>query len=203
MSATISSTTLSSTGDQYVWVGGLTGDWGTASNWEDVTTNQDPATVPPGSNDAVTIGAVAGVVDVVTGTGNSASLNLSGGVLLSGQFGTGSLSLQSSSSSSPASTLTLDAGDTVNVSGDGSAGSGATLDLSGGALTVGGNFSYSYNGSVSIDGGALTIGGNLTTYETPFSVRGGGTLSVTGNVTDSYYYSTYNIAGGTFQAPAR
>ncbi len=184
--------------DQYVWIGGVTGDWGTASNWQDVTTGANPASVAPGSNDAVTIGAASGVVDVITGTGNSLSLTLSGSLDLAGQFATGNLTLQRPSGSSPAPTLILKANDTLSVSGNVSTDSGATLNLSGGALTVGGNFSYSYNGSANINGGTLSIAGNLTTYQTPFSVSGGGMLSVSGDITDSYYYSNYTINGSTF-----
>ena len=55
------------TGDSYVWSGPITGSWGVAANWTDLSTGQDPAATPPGGIDAVTIDAAANGIQVITG----------------------------------------------------------------------------------------------------------------------------------------
>jgi len=81
-----------SAANQYAWNGSIAGSWDLASNWDDTTTSSNPASVAPGANDAVSITAASGIVDVITGKGNSSSLTTSGPVVLSGQFSTGSFS---------------------------------------------------------------------------------------------------------------
>jgi hypothetical protein len=34
---------------QFIWIGAEDGYWQTASNWDDITTDQNPATIAPGS----------------------------------------------------------------------------------------------------------------------------------------------------------
>jgi hypothetical protein len=59
--------------DTYAWIGGPTGDWGTAANWADVTQGQTPAIIAPGSLDTVFVNNT-----VLSGNGNAASLTWTG-----------------------------------------------------------------------------------------------------------------------------
>ena len=119
-----------SSADNYVWVGPVAGSWDVAGNWEDTTAGLDPATVAPGSNDNVTINAAGSAVQVVTGTGNSASLTINGATSLAGDFTTGALAVNSA--------LTVNTGDTLAVSGNATFDGSLTLDgtLTAGSLTT-------------------------------------------------------------------
>jgi hypothetical protein len=77
--------------DAYVWSGGLSGAWGDAANWTDITTGADPASAPPGATNAVTVNGSSGGTTDITGTGASASLTLDNSTELDGQFTTGAL----------------------------------------------------------------------------------------------------------------
>ena len=189
-------------GDSYLWLGAASGSWNDASNWQDVTEGA-PATVAPGVNDFVTIDAAAGgATTVITGTGASASLTLTGGTtLLDGQFSTGQLDLTGAGPS-----LDLDAGDTLSVSGAlatvGYSGS-PEINVDGGVLTVGGDVSFAGSLSVGL-GGSMTVGGdivggaNLSVYGGALTVEGAqntGTinLSVSGG-------AVAQLAGGGMSA---
>ena len=185
--------------DSYVWGSSIAGSWDVASNWNDVTAGQNPASVAPGSNDAVLVAAAGGgAVTIISGTGASSSLTLQGATLLDGQFATGTFSIATTPNVwDGAGSLTLDAGDTLTVTGDGSIAQHGQLTInSGGALTVDGNFNGGDN-QLSLSGGSLTAG-SLTTSETFFNLSGGAALTVLGNVNDSYYYSSFTVNDSTF-----
>ncbi len=79
--------------DDYVWGSNVAGSWGNPANWNGTTTGQSPAAAAPGSTDNVTISAAAGgATNVVTGTGDSASLTIGGAAALQGQFTAGAYS---------------------------------------------------------------------------------------------------------------
>ena len=174
-------------GDNYVWIGPVEGSWDVAGNWEDTTAGQDPASVAPGSNDSVTINAAGSTTQVITGTGDSASLTIDGATSLAGDFTTGALAVNSA--------LTVSTGDTLAVSGNATFDGLFTLDgtLTAGSLTTD-------NGSFNITGGTLTAG-SLTTEIGGFDLNAGATLSITGNVAGSGNQfvsdSTFTV-GGTF-----
>jgi len=166
-------------GDTYVWGGSIAGSWTLSSNWDDTTTNQNPAALAPGVANAVTIGAAAnGQTTVITGNGYSASLTIDGSTLLGGQFETGSLTASGS-----ATALDLNTGDTLTVSGAASI-EAATLD--GGSLEVGGALSTNGYESIAIDNGGVLTAGSLSTSYASYLVGSDGILSIKGNVSDAY-----------------
>jgi hypothetical protein len=157
-------------GDSYVWGAAAAGSWDLASNWIDTTTGQNPAPAAPGANDSVTIDAAAGgSTHVITGTGDSASLSITGPTLLSGQFTTGMLDFDGSTNLTSNADLALNAGDTLTVAGN------ATVDEA--------DF-----GGFDIGGGTVAIDGNLAfdAYSSVNEVSDGGVLSVAGSVTSSF-----------------
>ena len=141
-------------GDNYLWAGPAADSWDVAGNWDDTTTGATPATVAPGVNDTVTIDATAsGAVQVITGTGASASLTILGATDLAGQFTTGALNLQVSDPVNQP--VSLGGGDSLAVSGDVT--SDGTIEVSGGSFTAGGavstfNLEVANSGSVQIAG---------------------------------------------------
>jgi hypothetical protein len=54
-----------SIGDTFVWIGSLSGDWNTATNWQDVTSGADPAFAPPGPNDTAIFNTPVGQTQTV------------------------------------------------------------------------------------------------------------------------------------------
>ena len=108
------------TGAEFAWASSVEGSWDVASNWNDVTAGQNPASVAPGPNDAVLVAAAGGgAVTIISGTGASSSLTLQGATLLDGQFATGTFSIATTPNVwDGAGSLTLDAGDTLTVTGD-------------------------------------------------------------------------------------
>jgi hypothetical protein len=98
--------------NNYVWTAPVAGSWDLASNWEDMTAHQNPAHVAPGSQDDVTIDATDnGIVHVINGVGDSASLTIKGTTDLAGNFTTGTLVLVGGG-------LTVAGGDGLTVTGD-------------------------------------------------------------------------------------
>ena len=129
------STSVTFVGAQYVWAGPVAGSWDTAANWNDTTTGQNPALVPPGGNDNVTINATS-AVQVISGSGNAASLTINGSTSLAGQFTTGTLT-------------TLGNGDTLEL------GANASLTIGAAESTIG-------SGLIQLDGGTLTDAAGIT-----------------------------------------
>ena len=169
-----------STADQYVWGSAIAGSWDVAGNWDDTTAGQTPASVAPGSNDIVTIGAAGGsATHVITGVGDSASLTIEGATVLSGQFATGALTVGEVGTAGSAQ---LNAGNSLSVSGDASIQRGSALTADAGGLTIGGDASLFISSSLNIGGGtAATIGGDLDSYNSSVDVSSGGSLMVSGD----------------------
>jgi len=164
-------------GDSYVWGAALFGNWDLASDWIDATTGQDPAPVAPGANDSVTVDAAAGgATHVITGTGDSASLSITGPTLLSGQFTTGTLDFDGSTNPSSNTDLALDGGDTLTVAGNATIDDAdfGGFDVGGGAMTIGGNLAFNAYSSVNevSDGGVLSVAGTVTSASPEVSISG-------------------------------
>ena len=138
----------------YLWVGGGSGNWNIASNWQ---VDGNPATSQPGPGDSVSV-VPGGATTTITGSGSlqSAMLSLAGAVDLDGQFTTGagslvgygsSLTIENGASLDDTGAFTADYDTALTVSGPSSATSfsAASLQqsfasdtLNGGAITVGG-----------------------------------------------------------------
>ena len=195
--------TLSS--DKYFWIGSSGGLWGTASNWQDVTAGQNPASSAPGSGNAVTIaGATGSIYEVIGGGGAAASLSVSGLVELLGSYTTGMLSVATppaSGSTSLTGSLELGAGaslqaTSVSVGLPTTYNSAASyVSAAAGTLTVTAGAALSTSGTLTVGDGSLvaqgsgasvSIGGNLilgtanpSSYSTyPYSYAASGSVSV-------------------------
>jgi hypothetical protein len=83
----------------YSWIGGTSGTWGNAANWEDLTTGTVAATAP-GIEDIAIIGA-----GTILGTGTAATLVIQGDVSVGGNLNSGTLVV--------AAGLTIDIGNTI------------------------------------------------------------------------------------------
>jgi hypothetical protein len=79
-------------GDAFTWTNTGAGDWGTASNWFDVTTGT-PASTPPGPGDTAEIDNPGTGTITVTGPADVAGLSVSGDVTLAGNYTVGSFVL--------------------------------------------------------------------------------------------------------------
>jgi hypothetical protein len=163
--------------DQYLWGSGIAGSWDLASNWSNTTTDQDPASVAPGANDGVTIDAAAGgSTHVVTGTGDSASLSITGPTLLSGQFATGTLNFNGSRNPDANADLAVNAGDTLTIAGNATVDEAdyGGFDIGAGAVTIDGNLAFNAYSSVNevSDGGVLSVGGSVTSSLPGVSISG-------------------------------
>jgi hypothetical protein len=205
-------------GAQYVWVGPIAGSWDVAANWNDTTAGLNPAAVPPGSNDNVTINAAVGsAVQVISGTGASASLTINGQTSLVGNFTTGTLTVNNA--------LTVNSGDTLTVTGNATVQANNNTDvvlngtLTAGSVTMMGNAFIMSGGTLTTDsvtmtgvsgfnmtGSTLTAGNVTASGSNDSFLLNSSTLSITGNVADSDQasyqisnHSTFTV-GGTFSA---
>jgi filamentous hemagglutinin len=179
--------------DSYVWAT-VAGSWDNAANWDDTTPpGQSPAAVAPGSNDSVTINAVAGGnFNVITGVGNSASLTINGSTDLAGQFSTATLTVNGG-------TLSVNTGDALTVTGNASFTNGTSLLLDG-TLTVDGNLSANYNNNFTINN-TLTVDGNLSlTSDYDHFTINGVALIVDGSISASGYNDQFILNGGSLTA---
>jgi hypothetical protein len=142
--------TLMANADSYSWIGGTAGTWGTAANWEDLTTGT-VAAVAPGIDSAATIGA--GVT--ITGPGSAASLEIQGADSVSGNLDVGTLVVDSNGN------LDLDTSATISA---------ATATIVGGLMVNGPSTDLLISGVLQIeqsgflqtplnDGLAVTAGG--------------------------------------------
>lgn len=154
--------------DQYVWSGAGPGSWDAAANWTDATTGQNPAAVAPGAHDAVTINSRGyGLPQVITGTGNSASLTIAGDTALAGTFTTSSLSF--SGDANPQ--LSIDSGYALTVNGNADA-SGGELNASGGTIKITGTLT---GGVDATGGGSVRIGASV---DGSFSVDSASSIAI-------------------------
>ncbi len=139
--------------DHYVWSSPGPGSWDAAANWTDTTTGANPAAVAPGVHDSVTINARdPGTPQVITGTGNSASLTIAGDTVLAGAFTTGSLSFTGGSVDT--NDLWIYAGDSLTVNGDADRGPGG-LHVAGGTVKITGTLTGGLDAS---NGGVVHAG---------------------------------------------
>ena len=152
--------------DKYVWSGPPAGSWDAAANWTDNTTGANPAAFAPGIHDVVTIKQPgAGGYQLITGTGNSASLIVAGAAVLAGAFTTRNLSFLNGS-------LSLYSGYSLTVKGDADTSTGG-LYVAGGTLQVTGNLT---GGLTATNGGVARIG-SFTTGAT-FTVDGKSSIEI-------------------------
>ena len=138
---------------------------------------EDPASVAPGANDSVTIDpASGGSTHIITGTGDSAGLSITGPTLLSGQFTTGTLDFDGSANPTSNADLALSAGDTLTVAGNTTVDDAdfGGFDIGGGAATIDGNLAFNAYSSVNevSDGGVLSVGGSVTSSSPDVSISG-------------------------------
>ncbi len=122
--------------DSYRWIASSGGDWGTASNWADLTTGASPAIIAPGSANLVSIAGPGSGTWLLSGQGRAASLTLAGDLAITGRFAAGPVTAATTSlavdagGTLAATSMTVAAG-TIDVSG-----LGALLTMSG-TLTLG------------------------------------------------------------------
>lgn len=201
--------------DQLSWTTPVSGGWGRASSWTDLTLGA-PATLPPGAQTPVLINGPTGTsVQDISGGGTCASLTATGNTLLSGTYTTSQLSLAAGAALSDGANSEIIAAQaalasaTLLVSGPAA---GAiiygTLSLTGAALA-----GAQAGGSLQCD--SLTLaGGNATadihaifevgtlgtaqlgalTIDAGAQASGSGSLNLTGQVTNN---GTILAQGGT------
>ena len=146
--------------DAFVWRGG-SGSFGTAGNWNDQTTNTDPALTPPGAADTAEFASGAGTI---TGTGTVANLQFLGTVAWT--VG-GDAVLSATAAFLDEANLTIQAGATITDSGSsgvidsGDTATTATLSVTGtgSEFAVTGSSTWLYvgtggDGSLSVSDGA-------------------------------------------------
>ncbi len=156
------------TPDDYAWTGADNALWVQPGNWTDTSQGQDPAAVPPGQNDLVSIAAGATPVSI-TGPGNAALLSLTGTVSLAGTYGIGTLAVGSAQT---AGVLDLAGGDTINAVNvavlGGLAGQGGTLSVAG-TLSIGNGTlagAVVATGQTSLTAQFVTLSGAASVLET-------------------------------------
>ena len=74
-------------GDDFVWVGTVSGAWDNAANWDDLTTGANPAAAPPGTLDGVAF--LSSTLQTITGTGAAASINFNSETDIAGTLNAG------------------------------------------------------------------------------------------------------------------
>ena len=134
-------------GDEYIWIGSGSGNWSTASNWEDTTLGANPATVPPSSGDSVTFESGSNSFQVINGIGASSYLTLDGENAISGQLTTGVLTVNG--------TLEIENSGMVTVT--------AVNNAIGGTIINNGSFDdAASSGTVAVQEASFTNDGTLT-----------------------------------------
>jgi len=137
------------------WIGPLSGDWSTASNWADITTGQTPATSAPGIADVVLFNSPTAQAQVITGIGTVASATFGGDNIVTGALNIGSIVIAGTLAISAGGSvntyqMTIDQGGSVDVNG---AGSGLMVDA---ALTMNGATSLAATDGAVIQTDGLT-----------------------------------------------
>jgi hypothetical protein len=155
-------------GDAFTWTNTGTGDWGTASNWFDVTAGT-PASTPPGPADTAEIDNPGTGNITVTGPADVAGLSVSGQVTLAGSYTVGSfvLGVPPFNPSFFGPTLTS----TIALAGNFNASSLSIGDLH---LVPGfSSFQVADYGIVEVDQGAILSAGTVTLNAGDLQVDGG------------------------------
>ncbi len=161
------------TADAYVWAGPVSGNWNAASNWDDVTAGENPATIAPGANDSVTFNSSDSLFQVIGGTGHAAYLTFNGDNVVTGTLSAGLLNIGGTQS-----TLDIDSGATVTASslyiGPGG-GDRDALNLNGGSLQASTLSISGYYDDLAVSGGSLQAASiALVVYGGGVSVTDGG-----------------------------
>ena len=191
--------------DSYSWTAAGSGDWGTPSNWFDVTTGQ-AAIAAPGSADVVAIDGPSTGAVTVTGPASVLGLAVNGGVTLAGNFAIGSFSLgipqffsysPGTITSNIALTGTVIAqsvalGNFFEAPGDfGPIVHAAVVDIDPAAILSTGTFALTA-GELQVDGGGLMTSGLLTLGSiVPFVLGLNGPLAVSGSLDVSNHASVH------------
>lgn len=177
---------VSTNSDAFTWIGPTGASWRAASNWNDTTAGENPATTVPGSLNAVTIaGSTTISYMVIKGGGAAASVALTNNVDLTGSYSFGGVTIGSKGTIGSkakvrwkvhAGALRLTPGANLTL---------GTLDLLDGQMTVGAKTSVAASGTITVGqasfgSGALTVkrGGSFTTPDDMDVVDG--SLIVTG-----------------------
>ncbi|WP_420384357.1 beta strand repeat-containing protein [Novosphingobium sp.] len=151
--------------DPFLWNTNVQGDWANPDNWSDTATIATPAATAPGASNAVTIDAVVlGTADVITGTGQSASLTFGGTVDFDGTFTTGSIT----EGQNAIGGLALGAGDSLTVTG--------TADL----RNYGTSSNQVFQVSVAGAGSRLNVDNQLMIGDTTYESDNSASLNVAG-----------------------
>jgi hypothetical protein len=208
--------------DTLAWATPGTGNWDRAGNWNDLTTGE-PATSPPGSENAVIVaGPTGGGVQALGGPGTCTSLLFTGNTLLNGSFATGTLTV----GSGPAVAGTVDVGVSsqlsaataaVTAGGIVASGSGAEAAVSGtlamgadgaalltalsgadielGGLVLQGASTVAVDATSTLEVGTLFgAAAGVMTIDRGAEVSGAGSLDVAGNIVENGLVSA---TGGT------
>jgi hypothetical protein len=150
--------------DQYQWTAAGGGNWNQATNWEDLTTGQDPAKIAPGVNDLVSIAVPDTGFSVIAGPANAAALSVTGDLALGGVFAIGTLTLGQAIGAGVAGVLDLLPGAQM------AAGSAAIAD---GGLSVSGSAVLAVSGALTLGGGQIGVGLPITSLAS----SAGGTIT--------------------------
>lgn len=156
-------------GDQFTWRLPQSGAWGLAANWADVTAADNPALVPPGSQDSATISGPAdgATFYAVSGPGSAASFTNTGNVALSG--GTFTFGALNVGSTATAAFLDIVAGTSVNAESAPTLTNPLQATGAGAALTIGGTVTLDAGSPFSVlnasNGASVSLGGlSLQSY---------------------------------------
>ena len=168
--------------DTFLWTGPAAGYWDNAANWSDISAGQDPASVPPGTMDTVTVAAAANdAAQVLIGNAGVHGMTLLGQTLLDGVFQVagGGLGV------GPGASAILDAGSTLSVTGDATFGDGASLVLNGGTMSASGTFHAGEAALSTLDNaGSLSVGAFMGDA-TSLGIDGGSEILVRGDFSDA------------------
>ena len=130
----------SGTTDTLAWTSPVSGAWGRAANWTDVTAGTASTIAPGTANPVIIAGPPGSALQAIGGPGTCSSLLLTGNSVLNGTFATGTLSIGTPVAGVATSALIeLLAGASLAASGGATLGAGA-LEVSGAtaAFTVAG-----------------------------------------------------------------
>ncbi len=127
----------------YVWRGNAAGSLDVAKSWNDLTAKSNPATIPPGTADSVSIAGPSAGVQSVFGPLSVASFAITGGVAMTGAVAAGTLTVAGTLALAPGASFTA-----------------TNATLSSGALSAGGaGASFTVAGTLALAGTASATGG--------------------------------------------
>ena len=143
----------------YSWIGVSGGNWTTAANWKDATTNTTPATVPGSSNVVLIAGSIGvGQYTTIGGNGAAVGLTVTGNVLLTGQVAVAG-SVNVSTGAGPAAALALESG--AKLTAGGSTQVFGSLEIGGGSSATMPGYALLYGGTLLVLAGSTVQAGGL------------------------------------------